>query len=105
MKKLKETISPLLNRRRVEYEIEHFQKSTHKKDDLKAQLAKELKIAEDTIYLQNLDRVSPIMSFIGSKTESGPQQLMGTFKGNMKQAWTIVSALITEITSPSPGPR
>jgi ribosomal protein S24E len=54
MKKLKETPSPLINRTRVEYEIEHFQKSTPKKDDLKAQLAKELKTQEDTIHVKHI---------------------------------------------------
>jgi ribosomal protein S24E len=43
-----------LNRTRVEYEIEHFQKSTPKKDDLKAQLAKELKAQEDTIHVKHI---------------------------------------------------
>lgn len=54
MKKLKETTSPLLNRTRVEFEIEHFQKPTPKKADLKTQLAKELKVAEDTIHLKHI---------------------------------------------------
>lgn len=54
MKKLKETTSPLLNRTRVEYEIDHFQRATPKKDELKKQLAAELKTPEDSIYLKHV---------------------------------------------------
>ena len=54
MKKIKETPSPLLNRTRVEYLVEHFQKSTPKKDDLKKTLSQELKVPEDTIHLKHI---------------------------------------------------
>ena len=53
--------------------------------------------AEDTVYLQNLDRVSPIMKFQDSKTQSASQQLMEAFVENMKQGWHLVSQFISDI--------
>ena len=51
--------------------------------------------AEDTIYLQNLDRVLPIINFRESKIQTSSQQLMDAFKENMKEAWCVVSILIS----------
>ncbi|UCE17474.1 MAG: hypothetical protein JSV84_11315 [Gemmatimonadota bacterium] len=53
--------------------------------------------AEDTIYLQNLDRVSPIMNFKDSSTQSASQQLMMAYRENMKQGWSLVSEFISDI--------
>ena len=52
--------------------------------------------AEDTIYLQNLDRVSPIMNFKASKTRSASQNLMEAFKENMRHGWHLTSELISD---------
>ncbi|MBI2105251.1 hypothetical protein HYT56_00265 [Candidatus Woesearchaeota archaeon] len=60
MKKLKETPSLLLNRNEVVYELDHFGKSTPKKDDIKKQLAGNLKVNEDLI------RISKVINYFGS---------------------------------------
>ena len=54
MKKLNEVNSPLLNRKQVSFETEHFQKSTPKKRDLAKQIAAELKVAEEVINIKRI---------------------------------------------------
>jgi ribosomal protein S24E len=54
MKKLQETPSPLLNRTEVIFEIDHFQKPTPKKEEIKKSLAQELKVDEEVINLNKV---------------------------------------------------
>ena len=54
MKKLKETQSPLIHRTQVEFETEHFQKSTPKKVDVIKSIASNLKVAEDLIHVKKI---------------------------------------------------
>ncbi|MFQ6093739.1 MAG: hypothetical protein ACE5OR_13880 [bacterium] len=58
--------------------------------------------AEDIIHLRDLDRVSPIMNFKGSRTRSGSEQLMVTFRENMELGWNIVSTLLADLRSLGP---
>lgn len=51
MRKLKETKFPLLNRIEVIYEIEHARQPTPRKEQVKKQIAAELKINEDLINI------------------------------------------------------
>jgi hypothetical protein len=60
--------------------------------------------AEDTICLQNLDRVVTIMEYQGAGAKSGAHELMETFRRHMEQGWEIVSTLIADIQSQSPLP-
>ena len=52
--------------------------------------------ADDTICLENLDRVSDKMQF------HTPQELMDTFGEHMQQGWNIVSAMRAELEPPDP---
>jgi len=54
MKKLKEEDIPLLNRKRVTYLLEHTEKSTPKKEDVKKEIAKDLKVSEDLISVRHI---------------------------------------------------
>ena len=64
MKKLKETHFPLLNRTEVIFEIDHARKPTPKKEEIKKQIAAELKTSEELI---NLNKV--INHFGSAKTK------------------------------------
>jgi|SRR3989344_1995062 len=60
MRKLKETPSLLLNRNEVVYELDHFQKPTPKKEDIRKQLAESLKVNEDLI------KINKVINYFGS---------------------------------------
>jgi len=54
MKKLKEENIPLLSRKRVIYLVDHPGKVTPKKEDIKKEVAKDLKIDESLINVRHI---------------------------------------------------
>ena len=54
MKILKQVDTPLLSRKRVEIEIEHFDKATPKKEELKKQISELLKTKEELVSLRHI---------------------------------------------------
>ncbi len=54
MKRLEVKEFPLLARKRISYELEHIKKGTPKRDDVKKEIAKDLKVDETLISIRHI---------------------------------------------------